>query len=228
MILQGEIGPHERLYEPALSELIGISRTPLRAAIGELLHEGLIERVSSGGARVPRYTPQDIFDTIEVRGTLEGLAARMAAERGPGASELELGRAILAALDEAIGQGGDQIDFADYVTHNGAFHDWIATAAGSPIVMRELERARRRPLAGPSTFLQGQELSERFRASLTVAQAQHVAIFEAVEAREGSRAEAVCREHARLARRNLQDALDRKDTQAARIPGLSLVSQTTN
>ncbi|MBF9029677.1 GntR family transcriptional regulator [Rhodobacterales bacterium HKCCE3408] len=221
MILQGRYGPGQRLSEPALSDELGISRTPVREAIGSLVEDGLLERVETGGCRVSRFTMQDVVDAIEVRGTMEGLAARLAAERGVDRRRAGRCRDILARIDAALAAPG--VDFDTYVDQNAAFHDWIATAAGSALITRELARATRLPLSGPSAFLAGQEAVPHFLSSLTIAQAQHRAIFDAIEAGESSRAEAIAREHARLARRNLQDALAEKETMARRIPGLSLI-----
>lgn len=222
-ILDGFFAPAERLSETALSELLAVSRTPLREAIGRLVEEGLLERGPAGGCRVSSYSMQDIFDANEIRGMMEGLAARLAAERGVDAGELDECRVLLAGLDQVLSDM-QRIDFARYVALNADFHQWIARAAASPIVMREIERVCRLPLASPSGFLSGQEDGPEFRASLLVAQAQHRAIFEAIESREGARAEALSREHARLARQNLRQALSRDREMASQIPGLSLVS----
>jgi GntR family transcriptional regulator, vanillate catabolism transcriptional regulator len=81
----------------------------------------------------------------------------------------------------------------------------------------------RLPFAGPSAFLNAQTDIPAFRASLTVGQAQHRAIAAAIEMREGARAEAVAREHARLARQNLDFVLADR-TLVDRVPGLRLVS----
>ena len=83
------------------------------------------------------------------------------------------------------------IDFARYVELNAAFHTWLSRAASSVIIERELERISKLPLASPSAFLEGQEQIPAFRKSLTFAKRQHRAIFEAIEAREGARAEAL-------------------------------------
>ena len=89
---------------------------------------------------------------------------------------------------------------------------------------REAGRAARLPLASPSAFLQGQETVPDFRASLRTAQSQHRAIFDAIMMSEGARAEALCREHARLARQNLDHVVHAEPALAERVPGLALVS----
>lgn len=222
-ILAGQFAPAERLSETALSELLSVSRTPLREALGRLVEEGLVERGPAGGCRVSSFSIQDIYDANEIRGLLEGLAARTAAERGIDAAALAVCHQILAELDQVLADL-DKFDFAAYVRLNADFHSWIAEAAGRQVIRREIERICRLPLASPSGFLSGQEDGPEFRASLLLAQAQHRAILEAIEAGEGTRAEAVSREHARLARQNLRQALSLDANKIRQIPGLALVS----
>ena len=75
------------------------------------------------------------------------------------------------------------------------------------MIKREVERARSLPFASPSAFLGVQLSRPGAREMLILAQQQHHAVLEAIELREGARAEALMREHARLARRNLERAL---------------------
>jgi len=110
------------------------------------------------------------------------------------------------------------------VRENAAFHSLLAGLAGSQIVQREADRVSRLPLASPSAFLREQELIPDFNASLVRAQHQHRAIIEAIRAREGARAEYLSREHARLARRNLDYLANAGPGVAIRVPGLSLLS----
>src|SRR6056297_2646251 len=82
LVLSGEFDAGTRLPEVAISERLGISRTPLRQAMDRLEAEGLLERIGSGGCRVAQFRLEDITDAIELRGVIEGVAARLAAERG--------------------------------------------------------------------------------------------------------------------------------------------------
>jgi len=81
LILNGEFAPGRRVSEAPLSGRLGVSRTPLRLALERLAHEGLLEPYPTGGFIVRRFTLDDVWDGIEVRGLLEGAAARLAAER---------------------------------------------------------------------------------------------------------------------------------------------------
>ncbi len=223
LVFSGEVGPGERLSEVIVAERLGLSRTPVRAALARLEQEGILEAIPSGGYAVGAFSPGDVADAIEVRGVLEGTAARLAAERGVAPARMAQFKALVVRLDAIVAVDPARMDFDSYVTLNAAFHEALASLSGSRIVERELERAMRLPFAGPSAFLNAQTDIPAFRASLVIGQAQHRAIATAIEMREGARAEAVTREHARLARQNLDFVLADRSL-ADRVPGLKLVS----
>ncbi|MFT6676056.1 MAG: GntR family transcriptional regulator of vanillate catabolism [Sulfitobacter sp.] len=223
LILGGEFDEGQRLSEIAVSKLLGISRTPLRQAMDRLVAEGLLARIPTGGCRVATFTRADIADAIEIRGVIEGTAARMAAERG---CDPDLMAAALATLDRIDGalNAPDGINFDLYVQENAQFHDLIARLSGSTLIMREVERVALLPLASPSAFLSDQAVIPDFQDSLRHAQRQHRAILEAITNREGGRAEALAREHARLALINFTYLTEHKPPLAKRVPGLALVA----
>lgn len=224
LILNGELAPGERLYEVALSERLAVSRTPLRSALAALEQEGLAERLETGGYAVRSFTLADVTDAIELRGVLEGTAARLAAERGAEPGEMARFAAVLDALDGLFGPGAEDMDFDGYVTLNAEFHAILARLCGSETIRREVARVARLPLASANAFLRAQNDVPAFRRSLIGAQAQHHALFDAIAAREGARAEAIAREHARLARRNLEYVLHEDRRLIRRVPGLVLVA----
>lgn len=223
LVLNGAFEANARLSEVALAERLSISRTPLRQAMDRLVEEGLLDRIETGGCRVASFTTHDILDAIELRGVIEGTAARLAAERGADPQALAECDATILALDAAVYRSGG-LDFDAYVDLNARLHRQFAALAGSAVVAREVERVSRLPLASPSAFLQGQEFVPDFQVSLRRAQEQHKAILAAIKAREGARAEALSREHARLARQNLEHVMKSDASLARQVPGLALVS----
>lgn len=223
LVFSGNIAPGERLSEISVSEHLGLSRTPVRAALARLEQEGILEAIPSGGYSVRLFSVADVADAIELRGVLEGTAARLAAERGITPAKLTALQGLIQALDTIVSVAPEQMDLDAYMSLNAQFHDMLAELSGSRIVQRELERVMQLPFAGPSAFLNAQTSAPSFRASLAFGQAQHRAIAQAIEMREGSRAEAVTREHARLARINLDFVLKDR-TLMERVPGLVLVS----
>ncbi len=80
-IIVGELRPGERLMEVKLAEKMGVSRTPVREAIRKLELEGLVDMIPRKGAHVADLSVKDIVDVLEVRASLDGLAALLAAER---------------------------------------------------------------------------------------------------------------------------------------------------
>lgn len=80
-ILEGKLEPGQRLMEVQLAEQLGVSRTPVREAIRKLELEGLVVMLPRKGAYVADVSLKDIIDVLEIRSTLEGLAAYLAADR---------------------------------------------------------------------------------------------------------------------------------------------------
>jgi len=226
MIFDGVLRAGERVAEVALAEEIGVSRTPLREAMARLVEEGLLERMPAGGHRVRSFTRADVVDAIILRGVMEGAAARIAAERGVRPEEIAGCRRILAEIDEALGASEAETDFDRYTELNAAFHDRMISLCGSEVIAREARRVSALPLAGPSAFMSGQSAQPETLRSLFVAQDHHRTLIDAIENREGARAEAIAREHARLAQRNLDFLLSDGHALADRVPGMTLVRQT--
>src|SRR5438552_2728132 len=102
LVLEGGLAPGERVPEIALANRLGVSRTPLRIALSTLAHEGLLEPLGGGGFVVRSFTRADVADAIELRGVLEGTAARLAAERLRSPDELEPLVDAAAQLDEVV------------------------------------------------------------------------------------------------------------------------------
>jgi GntR family transcriptional regulator of vanillate catabolism len=221
MILAGELPAGARIAELVIVERLGVSRTPIRAALMRLEQEGLLESLPNGGYAVRTFSERDVSDAIELRGTVEGLAARLAAERGAPPGLLREARACLDEVDEVLsGRALDDEAFLRYVTLNQTFHNLLSEMAGSGVIVRELERVVRLPFASPSGFVVAQANSPQARDMLIVAQDQHRQVLDAIERREGSRAEAIMREHSRIAQRNLREAMRSHDLQhmpAARL-----------
>ncbi len=102
LILNGDLSPGERVSELPLVERLGVSRTPVRLALVKLEHEGLLEALPSGGYVVKAFGYDEIVDAIELRGVLEGTAARLASERLGRRSELDALRTCLRQLDAVV------------------------------------------------------------------------------------------------------------------------------
>lgn len=204
-ILAGQLSPGERLVELQLAADLGVSRTPLRIAFGELETEGLLERLPTRGFRVRQVTLDEMAQAIDVRGTLEGMAARIVAETGVAPEVL---RALQACVDEGRALlGGTQtpppdVDTAQWAAMNARFHSTLVHAAGNPALAAALAHISKTPMAGPGALGINGLLPALEVAFLLRAQFDHEDVVRAIAAGEGARAEALMREHARRSRDN--------------------------
>ena len=221
-ILSGEFKPGERMSELPLVERLGVSRTPLRLALAALEHEGLLQVLPTGGYIVREFTQTDIRQAIELRGVLEGTACRFAAERGATRRELRALRDINDQVEPLV-RRADYESFERYVALNAEFHEQLIKMAHSPLLERTLATVLALPFATPSALvLQHAQLPES-REILIVAHRQHLWLVEAIADREGSRADNVAREHARLSLTNLEIVLGRRGL-LEQVPGGSLLA----
>lgn len=222
LILTGALASGARIAELTLVELLGVSRTPIRTALMRLEQEGLLEALPSGGYAVRTFSESEVADAIELRGTLEGLAARLAAERGVSSRALEQARACLDQIDQVLLDASLNDDlFSDYVRLNAQFHRLLADMPGSGVLAREIERAGSLAFASPSGFVGVHVNNAPARDMLLVAQHQHRQVLDAIVHREAGRAEALMREHSRIARHNMQAAL--REPGGFDLPGVQLI-----
>ena len=182
LILRGELNPGERVSELQMVERLGVSRTPVRMALVRLEEEGLLEAFPSGGFAVKAFSERDIHDAIEMRGTLEGFAARLAAERGVRNPVLTEMKERLAQLDDLVDKLSLTVDdFSQYVGLNARFHALLIDAADSPVLTRQIDRALNLPFASPSGFVMVQAMLPEARQILTIAQDHHRCVVRAIE-----------------------------------------------
>ncbi len=222
LILSGEFEAGERMFELRLVERLGVSRTPLRLALAALEHEGLLRGRGSRGYVVREFTAADISDAIELRGVLEGTAARFAAERGPSQPALHALHEISETTAEVVHRA-DYESFEQFVDLNERFHAWILRMAGSPVLERALDGIIALPFASPSAFVMAQAVLPESRDILLLAHRHHLGLIDAIERGQGARADSLAREHALLARTNLEVVLGHPEV-LERMPGASLLA----
>ena len=220
LVFAGELAPDQRVPEVGLAERLGVSRTPLRLALGTLAHEGLLRALPGGGFVVCSFTLGDVADAIELRGVLEGTAARFAAERLGSPSELAELVAVTEQLDRVVAERGPALE--RYVELNDEYHAVLVTLAKSDALARAIGNAVTLPFASAGALLASQATLSREHELLVVAQHQHRMLLEAVGAGHGARAEEIAREHARLAKLNLDLVLENEHA-LERLPGAPLL-----
>ena len=139
LILTGQHKPGERLVEDKLSAELGVSRVPIREALRTLAAEGLVDLPPRRGASVAILSPEIAHDLVEVRATLEGLNARLAARHHQ--------PAIIAELQQVLTEGNAaarESNVDDLVRLNGAFHDKLAQAGRNSILWDIMRTLRER------------------------------------------------------------------------------------
>jgi DNA-binding GntR family transcriptional regulator len=185
-ILDGSLQPGEALVESTLGGWIGVSRTPVREALGRLEQDGLVVRTDRGMA-VRARTPEEVLDIYEVRISLEATAARMAAARHTELDQVRLEREL--ALAEALDLGdGDAL-----VHRNREFHRMVWLSSHNESLIDLLNRLNLHLLRYPATTLIA---PGRWEEALV----EHRELVEAIVAADGARAQAVAEHHFTTAR----------------------------
>lgn len=189
-ILTGAHKPGERINEVHLSRALGVSRTPTRAALHALSAEGLVDYTRNRGFTVRAFEPKAMLEAYEIRGNLEGLACRFAAERGLSAESR-------GAIEQAL-RDGEKVLASKRLTSahldayrdmNVAFHDAILAAARNRMLADAVRLTLNMPGASSRRIVAFNYDDVRRRHD------DHHRIYELIVAGEGWRAELMMREH---------------------------------
>ncbi|MCU0775794.1 MAG: GntR family transcriptional regulator [Ideonella sp.] len=198
---EGRLPAGTRLAEIPIAEALGVSRTPVRLAFRTLAQEGLLRPTGTRGFVVREISAADVRCAVEVRGVLEGLAARLLAERGPTDEEratlercLDEGQAV---LDRGRSDGRlIEADIDRWADLNGRFHACIVGASGSPVIADAIRRNDHLPFASAGSITVRRDTLDREYRKLEMAQMHHRLVVQALLARESARVEMLMREHA--------------------------------
>ena len=169
---------------------------------------------------VREFAPADMWDAIELRGVLEGTAARFAAERLRDPTELDELRECAARIEPLVPLTSEE--FSRYLEYNDEFHAELKRLSKSRMLIEAIDRVIALPFAAPGALVSGAAEPAIVARASVIALEHHRALIEAIEQREGTRAEAIAREHCRLARRNLACALE-LGAVGAELPGAPFV-----
>lgn len=209
MILRGDLSGGERVAEIPIAKRLGVSRTPVREALTVLAQEGLLDVAGKRGYQVMAFSAKDIEDAVDLRGILEGTAARLVAEAGPGPELMQTLDECLATGEALVGNRrygvDDDIRWAEM---NGRFHRAIVQACGNRALQAALALNDKLPFASAQAVLGGEgrttDVARRHREVMRLAQADHQQIAAALRKRQGARVDALMREHARRALINVE------------------------
>ncbi|EEH69998.1 FCD domain-containing protein [Acinetobacter haemolyticus] len=197
MIIAGEIEGGSRIAEIPTAELLGVSRQPIRMAFRLLEQEGLLIKNPTRGYTVREISGKLIHDALEVRGVLEGLAAKTIAEQGLTDQQKLTLQECIQEIEQLF---NEHTEFGDaelerYHHFNVIFHDTIIQGAQNIALLQALVKNNQLPMASAQaiTFDQTKALSEYRR--LHYAHLQHCSIYDALLHRQAGRAETLMREH---------------------------------
>lgn len=182
-ILEGRIGPGERLREETIARDLGISRTPVREALLLLQGEGLVESSPNRGAAVRAFGAEEIEEMYQLRALLEGHAARQAARRIQ-PDELEKLERSCERFSQLCADG----EIVQLMRENLVFHTAILEAARSARLADMVRTVIEVPLVYRSFFWYSPEqrhMSER----------HHIGLLRALRAHDEERSELLMKEH---------------------------------
>jgi DNA-binding GntR family transcriptional regulator len=204
-ILAERLQPGAELLEVPLSAELGVSRGPIREAIGRLAAEGLVTVRPRRGAVVRSLSKDEFLELYQVREALEMMAMRLAVPK--------LGREDFARLEElveAMAVHAEREEVAEFFRANVAFHGHLFEASGN---------AKLQELYGQLVGQMGKfrMRSLTLRGNLERSVAEHRAILRAAKRGDAERAAHLMSEHIRVPQRRLQ-ALTEDDLAAARVP----------
>ncbi len=183
-IFEGRYAPGQRLIEADLTRELNVSRGPLREALGRLVADGLVDIEPYRGAIVSRPSREDVANTLQLREVLEGLAARLAAER------IDIGdnRKRLLAEQTAIAKSDASREVATFMSDNERFHGLILDLSGNPQLGRLVSQMQL-PTLQTAFF---RTIDQKIRSKSL---AQHAEVMNSILAGDGVAAERAMRAH---------------------------------
>ena len=179
-IISGTLPGGTKIDQQALAEELGVSRMPVREALRRLSAEGFIELISHRGALVAELSSDEIIEIYEMRGVLQGLAARLALPHYTDEYVEEV-KHILAKLDTAK-------DLTEWMALNRTFHDHIESPSGAKHMLALIERLTQQ--CAPYLLI-----SVQFLHAEESAVELHHAILDACVQRDAEALEAAVRAH---------------------------------
>jgi DNA-binding GntR family transcriptional regulator len=191
-ILRGVHRPGERLHVDRLAQALGVSQTPIKAALATLAVEGLIQVLPRRGTFVTPLSERDISESLSIRQALELLAAEtILAHAAP---------PVLAVLRDLARRTALATDVDDHFRHNAAFHQRLIELSGN----RKLAELYRQ-LNAHIQIARVHSRSSSWRERVPTETAEHEAIVDAIERRDVAGLKAAIARHLQRAQRSLLD-----------------------
>jgi DNA-binding GntR family transcriptional regulator len=191
-IMDGALAPGAFLREKDL-EAMGVSRTPIREALGRLASEGFLERLPHRGFRVPEESLGNLLELYPIVASLELLAGRLALERFTAADIAEL-----KEVNRRLGEARDRGDVGAMLAQNERFHRIISERGGNRRLALLLDDLRSQLTRLELWYYSGQDRTQR---SIR----EHEEIIGAIERGDRARALSLLERNMSLTYRSLVD-----------------------
>ena len=216
-IAVGELPAGSRVSEPLLARELGISRTPIREAIGQLVAEGLLDQTPSQGAEVVRLTRQDIIELYELREAVEVHAVGKAARQPPSRADLVR---IQECADAMLAFGDELQELSAAALNAEQMHRLVACdLAFHALLVRLAANARMLKLVNDTRLLMriffGMRRNGHTLADLEQIHRYHCEVLKAVAEQDRERAMHVLAEHIQVSLQERLAEFDQREREAA-------------
>lgn len=204
LILAGELAPGDRVTVQPLTQQLGLSPTPIRAALAALERQGLLVVQEHRGYFVPELSHEDILEIYEIREVIDSVASRRVAQ-------LESRETVVAVLEDLLEQQRVAVaagDIRSYRDLDLSFHEAIWQNSGNHRLLSLAEN-----LLGQVRI--GNNVSSRVPGRVNIALEEHGAIIDALRAGSATAAENATRTHVREASRALAAYLAQADSDSS-------------
>jgi GntR family transcriptional regulator of vanillate catabolism len=212
------------LRQEDLANTLGMSRNPVRLALAQLEHDGLIKATSGGGFVLRSFKRTEIVDSVGLRAALEGDAARLAAMRCDAAEVLERLEKCCEQMERltTAASTGVGSEFDQYLELNDDFHAMLFSASGSEPLTDAYQHLLHLPFTSPSAVLRASPPDKWLAHRIERGSQQHRGILTAIKSWDETRAEQLARDHALLTKRRLESDFATDPTSLDRLPGGNL------
>lgn len=215
-IVSGELAPGTKTTETQIATILGVSRTPVREALRQLNAQGFVTLIKNSGVIIADFTLEDTLSILQVRGVLEGLAARLAATIATSEqiAHLRSVHSLVLNLEQANSEhSGEEFMLADR-----SFHDYIIEISGNMHISVITDSIKGRLLRLHTLLI---DLSEG--KILDQVKEEHSEIIDAIASRQAEKAEHLCRMHMGL----MGNHVERMVSQRKSVPGRTRISWNT-